>query len=194
MTSPPPDPQSPPTTAPQATARRLIARELGGEVRVDTSDAGAVAAAGERLIAGLTEGLSRSFGPYGALALVSRALGRAQSSRPMLSTVTVTTGTVASSTGALDRSGLMAGLAASARAAGGAAALEGVTVWLTELADLLGGLIGDELAAALLEQSALSSEDSPAPRGGTFVAGPKASDANRLPGTDHDTPSTVNEP
>jgi hypothetical protein len=186
----PPDPQSPPTAA-HATASRLIARELAGAPAPAAHDAREVASAGERLIDRVTEGLSRSFGPYGALALVSRALARAQGNHPMLATVTVMARTAVSPAGAPDRSGSVGGLAASARAAGGPATLHGLTAWLTELADLLGGLIGDDLAATLLEQNATSGTARPPLPGGTFAAAPDAGDTSRPHGTDDDAQSRV---
>jgi hypothetical protein len=171
---PPSDPQSSPPTTPRATARRLLARELGGEARVEAAEAGAVAAAGEQLVLRITGGLSRSFGPYGAVALVARALVRVRASHPLLAAVTIVATTPPDS---VDRPIQITGLAAGASSSGAAAAVDALTAWLAQLADLLGGIIGDDLAATILEQSAATS----------------ARGAGTSGDTDHDTHTTVDE-
>jgi hypothetical protein len=173
-------------------ARRLLARELGGEERVAAAGAGELAAAGERFIARLAGGLSRSFGPDGAVALVSRALTRARPGNAVLATVTVTAASPGASPGALGPA-LVSGLATSAAAAGAAATAEALTVWLAQLADLLGGLIGDVLTAAILEQCAGSVTNGSAPRGGMATGTPGAVVGAPPGDSDTDAHTTVDE-
>ena len=122
-------------------ARRLFARAAGST----THDAALVIAA-ERICLESAEGLSRWFGPYGSLALVTRALDAVKPKHPALSEVTV-----AASATSLSPS--FTGLAAGARAHGARATSEGVIAMIAALADLIGRLVGDDIAATLLEQS-----------------------------------------
>ncbi len=121
-------------------ANRLFARELAG-----TSDDAARVAAAERICLRVSEGLSRWFGTFGSRALIARALVRAQASHPALAAVT----------SADEPAPCLSGLAESARAHGAQAATDGVITLLAALADLIGRLIGDDLAASLLDQSAI---------------------------------------
>ncbi len=178
----------------RAAARRLLARELGGELRVDAAEAREIAAAAEGLVARVTGALSRSFSSYGAIALVSRALTRAQATHPVLSTVTLRAADGAGVAGPIDRSATVGGLMASAHTAGASAILEGATVWLAELADLLGELIGDNLARTILEQSATARDDRAPSPGAALVAASRPGDAGAARETDHDAPMTVDEP
>jgi hypothetical protein len=191
VTLPPSGSPLPPDAPPsRVVARRLLARELGGEARIAAAGAGEVAAAGERFIARLAGGLSRSFGPYGAVALISRALTRARAGNPVLATVTVTAASVAGSPGA---PALIAGLATSAGEAGTAATAEALTVWLAQLADLLGGLIGDALTATILEQCAADATNGSASQDGMSTGTPGAV-LGTLPGSpDKDAHTTVDE-
>jgi hypothetical protein len=153
----------------------------------------AVVAAGERLVVRMTGGLSRSFGPYGALALVSRALTRAQPVHPPLSAVKVTSESVPGLPGTVGHSARVTGLDASANSYDAATLTDAVTAWVAQLADLLGGLIGDELAATILEQSAATGMDSAAPPRNSFAAPAGAGDASATGGMDNDAPTTVDE-
>lgn len=119
-------------------ARRLFARELRGG-----ADDAAVVEAAERVCARVADGLSRWFGPYGSLALITRALVRARAHHPALAGVAATAA----------HPPCLTGLAESARAHGAKATAEGVVAVLAALAELIGRLIGDDLAASLFEQS-----------------------------------------
>lgn len=99
----------------------------------------------ERLGKCIPEGLSRWFGPYGALALVTRALTSARENHVALAPVWVTTD-------AATRVAALAGIGESKRLHGSAAVLEGFVVWTAALSDLLGRLIGEDLASRLLRQ------------------------------------------
>ncbi len=179
-------------SGPRDTARRLLARELGREPDDDGVVATAVVAAGERLIVRMTGGLSRSFGPYGALALVSRALTRAQPDHPPLSAVKVTSEAVPGLPTAVGHSARVTGLVASANKYDAATLVDAVTAWLAQLADLLGGLIGDELATTILGQSAATGMHPAAPPHNSFAAPAEAGDA-ATGGMDNDAPTTVDE-
>jgi hypothetical protein len=182
------DPQPPLT--PRVTAQRLLVRELGRPATAAAPDVSEVAAAGERLVARVTIGLARSFGPYGAHALLARALVRAQASHPVLTKATLAPVPAAGLTRADGRPSNIVGLPATTSATD---AMEGVTAWLTQLADLLGGLIGDDLAATLLEQSAART-DGAAPASGALGAIPPADSAGTARHPNADAPPTVDEP
>jgi hypothetical protein len=124
------------TTAATRLARQLISRELHGE----TSDDATVLAA-ERICVLVTGGLSRWFGQYGSHALVTRALASVQGRHPVLRRVTVT------------EAHQVSGLADTVSAHGADATIEGIIAMVAALADLIGRLIGDDLAMLLLEQS-----------------------------------------
>jgi hypothetical protein len=172
------------------TAQRLIARELSQPSTAGGPDVSEVAAAGERLLARVTMGLARSFGPYGAHALLSRSLIRAQASHPVLTNATLATVPAAGLTHTDGRPSNIVGLPATTSATD---AMQGVTAWLTHLADLLGGLIGDDLAATLLEQSAART-DGAAPASGASGAAPPAGTVGTARHPNDDAPSTVDEP
>ena len=179
------DPQPPPT--PRVTAQRLLTREMGRPATAGGPDVSAVAAAGERLVARVSIGLARSFGPYGAHALLARALIRAQASHPVLTNATLAPVPAAGLTDG--RPSNIVGLPATTSATD---AMEAVTAWLTQLADLLGGLIGDELAATLLEQSAASTDGAaPASALGAASAADNVGTARH---PNDDAPPTVDEP
>ncbi len=117
--------------------RRLFASEMRGE-----TDEAASVAAGDRTCARVSDGLSRWFGPYGARALVTRAIARAKVDHPVLNGVTFTG----------ESARCLTGLAESARLHGASATAEGLVAMLASLADGLGRLIGNDIAENLLEQ------------------------------------------
>lgn len=119
-------------------AHRLVAREIGGE----TGDAALVAAV-ERVGGRVVDSLTRWFGPYGALALLTRAVTRAQPLHRSLAPVRVDSTAVPS----------LSGFSDSAMTNGARATAEGAVVLIAVLADLIGRLIGVDLAVRLLEQS-----------------------------------------
>lgn len=93
-------------------------------------------------------GLARWFGAFGARALLARALAAAQAHHPALSAVSVLPadpGTPPSS--------YVTGIAESERAHGGEPTADAVVAMVACLMDLMGRLIGEELAMTVLEQS-----------------------------------------
>ena len=130
----------------QNVARRLFSNSelspaTGGDRGSD--DTGHTVAAAEQAARQLGDALTRWFGPYGYHALLTRALVEARSEHPVLGAVVV-------------RSPLepfLDGLADGARAHGNAAMIDGVTTVLTTVMELLGRLIGEDMALHLVEQS-----------------------------------------
>lgn len=129
---------SSPSDAAVDVARRL----LGREALPQADDALRIANA-EQICARVADGLSRWLGPYGARALVGRALGRAQLDHPSLTGVALTAAQPPE----------IAGLVESARANGVGAVVEGTVAMLATLTDVISRLIGDDLAVKLVEQS-----------------------------------------
>ena len=159
-------------------ARRLFAREAGE----NPSDAALVLAC-ERLPARVADGLTRWFGPYGALALVTRALLRAQASHPALTAVKVQSGP----------GPVFAGWPASLAEYGAKATAAGAVALLEALAVSIGRLIGDDLTLTLLEQSAsalpanavTTSEDGARSAAGGGAASDNDDHARGKPGDGH---------
>jgi hypothetical protein len=133
----------PGSAAARELAVRLLTRE--GSPRSDTADAP------DRVCAGVSDELSRWIGRDGCRALFARALATAQADggHPVLDLVRVSTGSVS----CLD------GLAEGAARCGSDAATAGATAILSALIELLGHLIGEDMALSLLAQTA------PSPRG-----------------------------
>lgn len=98
-------------------------------------------------------GLGSWFGPYGSLALVSRALARAREDYASLADVTAT----------LAPSLQVSGLAEVTRAHGAEATTQGAVAMLAALVDLLGQLVGYHLAINILELSVAESPTSGSP-------------------------------
>ena len=119
-------------------ARRLLARDAPAQ---DAPDA--VAAATERVCGRVSANLSRWFGIDGTNALFARALVQAQADHPALANVRYSH----QSAVCLER------LAESARIHGANAAADGVAAIFTSLIELLGRLIGQDIAMRLVEQS-----------------------------------------
>jgi hypothetical protein len=136
---------SPASAAARELAIRLLTREGSGPPRSDTVDSP------DRVCAGVSEELSRWIGRDGCRALFARALATAQADggHPVLDLVRVSTGSVS----CLD------GLAEGAARCGSDAATAGAAAVLSALIELLGRLIGDDMALSLLAHSA------PSPRG-----------------------------
>ena len=122
----------------QELARRLLAREAPAEGAPD-----AVAAATEQVCGRVSANLSRWFGIDGTDALFARALVQAQADHPALANVRYSH----QSAVCLER------LAESARIHGTNAVADGVAAILTALIELLGRLIGQDIAMRLVEQS-----------------------------------------
>jgi len=122
----------------QELARRLLARDAPAE---DAPDA--VAAATDQVCGRVSANLSRWFGIDGTNALFARALVQAQADHPALANVRYSH----QSAVCLER------LVESARIHGANAAADGVAAILTALIELLGRLIGLDIAMRLVEQS-----------------------------------------
>ena len=128
----------PPSDTAQGVARRLFSHFAGGE----SSDV-ALGLAAEALTTRVAGGLSRWFGPYGSLALVSRALVRVQPDHPSLAGLEVRSSPVPA----------INGWSESVAAHGGKAASEGAVAFMAALIEVIGRLIGDDLAVTVLEKS-----------------------------------------
>ena len=132
-----------PSTSPNAlaVARRLLAR--AGE----TGDAGNAfrdpVAAGEWVSRSLADSLSRWFGPYGYHALLTRALAQARDAHPVLAAVQVRS----SSDPTLD------GLADAAMTHGIDTIPDAIAAVLSAVIELLGRLIGEDMAVNLVEHA-----------------------------------------
>ena len=122
----------------QELARRLLARDAPGE---DAPHA--VAAATDRVCGRVSENLSRWVGIDGTNALFARALARAQAEHPALANVRYSRQSAV----------CLEGLAESAHIHGASAAADGVAAILTALIELLGRLIGEDIAMRLVDQS-----------------------------------------
>jgi hypothetical protein len=125
-------------------ARRLLAGDAPAE---DTPDA--VAAATERVCRAVSTNLSRWFGIDGTNALFARALVRAQADYPALANVRYSH----QSAVCLER------LAESVRIHGADATADGVAAILIALIELLGRLIGPDIAIRIVEQSVPTDAD-----------------------------------
>ena len=128
-----------------AVARRLLAR--AGEHRDAGDSLADPVAAGERVSRSLAESLSRWFGPYGYHAILTRALAEARDAHPALTAVRVRS----SSDPTLD------GLADAAMMHGTNTIPEAITAVLSAVIELLGRVIGEDMAVHLVEQAVPSS-------------------------------------
>ena len=135
-----------PTAA--STAREIVRGILARELRGQDSDAARVEAAAQ-VLARISVGLSRWFGPYGSVALVNRALARAQEAHPALRDVTA----------AATPAARLAAVGDSVQRHGAAVTADGVIATLTILAEVISRLIGNDLASNLLEQSSKSLDE-----------------------------------
>ncbi|HUF25415.1 MAG TPA: hypothetical protein VMM18_00435 [Gemmatimonadaceae bacterium] len=119
-------------------ARRLLGREAEAAGAPD-----ALAASATRACERVLENLSRWVGIDGADALFARALKHARTNHPVLGVVRFG-----------PRSEIcLEGIEESARTHGAAAAAEGVAGIFTALIELLGRLVGEDLATHLVQQS-----------------------------------------
>jgi limonene-1,2-epoxide hydrolase len=130
------------SSLPSAAGRELAARLFVDE-HGDAPANDAIVPTVERLFARLFVGLSRWFGPYGTTALLTRALARAQANHNALAPISVSA----------DDPSVLIGRADSVRTHGAALFADGIVGVLAALADLIGRLIGNDLATNLLEQS-----------------------------------------
>lgn len=150
-----------PPTSPTASALalRLLASARAGAAPHAGRDAPDSVEAAARVGRHLAVELSRSFGPFGYHALVTRALVEARTAHPVLRAVQV---------GAPPAHDLD-GLTDAARAHGAGAATAGVAAVLAALIDLLGRLIGEDLAVTFIDHTIMAMA---------------SADANAAPGSD----------
>ena len=130
---------SPISPAAHAAAGRLLAAV---DVDADAHARDPIATA-ERASADLGNALARWFGPYGTHALLTRALARTRPDHPVLADVRVR-GPLAP---------VLDGLADAVPAHGPAAVTAGVVAVLGATVDLLGRMIGEDMALHLVERS-----------------------------------------
>jgi hypothetical protein len=123
-----------------------FAHRLVTNATTDSADQAARTSATDTVLLSVTDGLARWFGPYGSLALVSRALHSVQRRHTALAGVTV-------ATSALTRAPALSGIAESRRSHSAEDITEGLIAVLASLTELIGRLIGEDLAVTLLEQS-----------------------------------------
>lgn len=142
--------------APQSLARRLVEQEMAGMNRVD-------AAAMSLLVERVYRSLARWFGPYGALALVTRAITRARPEHPILANVVVSATSTPTVTG----------WPSAATADDTVATTDAAVAVVSSLHDTLTRLIGDDLAERLLAPSDVLK----VPSTTELPASPNASDA-----------------
>jgi hypothetical protein len=129
---------SPPGAAARELASQLLTRETDAPPGPDTT------AAADRACRRVSDELARWIGSDGCRALFARALTTAQAAgHPVLDTVRIS----ARSVYCLD------GLAESATRHGPAAASEGAAAILSAVIELLGRLIGDDMALSLFQHS-----------------------------------------
>lgn len=133
--------------APNPPAARALARKLlASATPAPPGDPESALAAVSRVVRRLATELSRWFGPYGHHALLTRALVEARGDHPVLRSVLV--GEPAEP--------YLVGLADAARAHGIDATLDGVEAVLAAFVDLLGRLIGEDLALAFVDRITLA--------------------------------------
>jgi hypothetical protein len=118
--------------------KRITAR-VGGDEPNPAADAVAVISAVERVSAEL----SRWVGTYGSRALLMRALSRAQTSHPVLSSVTIPT----------DSRPTLEGLPEAIESQGAGPVVAGLESMLVDIFELLSRLMGDALLQRLAEHS-----------------------------------------
>jgi hypothetical protein len=129
---------SPRTREVQELTRRLVAREATQRDAPDAA-AAAVQAACERA----HQTLSRWLGANGSYALFTRALAQVQVDHPLLRDIRLRSHSEAG----------LEGVTESIRVHGVAAVAAGLESLLVGLIELLGRLVGDDMAARLIEQS-----------------------------------------
>jgi hypothetical protein len=127
-------------------ARRLVAPRTSTGAAADRSSVAAT-----RICDQLYRDFSRWIGADGCDALFARALARAQHDHPALNDIHL-----GRSDSCLD------GVAESVQAHGASAVAEGLEEMLVALIELLGRLIGDDMASKLIEQSAARDTQDPA--------------------------------
>lgn len=124
-----------------------VSRLLWERVAGDSTAPGEVAEAAERICTNLRAGLGRWVGPMGYYALLDRAVGQARAEHPALASLSCHGG---------EKSEMMVAV----RTYGAAEVASGMVALVATLIDLLGRIIGEEMAVRLVEQAGI-----PSPRG-----------------------------
>lgn len=133
-------------------ARRLVAPQTSTGGAADLPSATA-----SRICNHLYRDLSRWIGADGCHALFARALARTQSGHPALRDIRLGGGS----------DSCLEGVAESVQVHGASAVGEGLEAMLVALIELLGRLIGDDMASKLIEQSvARDTQGAASPRAG----------------------------
>ena len=104
-------------------------------------------AAGEWVSRALADSLSRWFGPYGYHTLLTRALAQVREAHPAVAAIHVRS----------PSDPTLAGLAEAAAAHGTSTITDGITAVISAVIELLGRLIGEDMAVTLVEQAMLVS-------------------------------------
>jgi hypothetical protein len=133
--------------AQRSAAATEVARLLWERTAGDASEPEEVAEAAERMCTQLRAGLGRWIGVTGYRALLDRAIGLARAEHPALGSLSCHGGDQPVTTAAV-------------RANGAAEVAAGMVASVAALVELLGRIIGEEMAVRLVEQT-----DIPSPRG-----------------------------
>lgn len=178
MTGPPHSPHRAVSQAALDVARRLFAAAddtgtddtRAGATPTEVPDDARLIASAERIGSCVPDGLARWFGPYGSLALVTRALASAEASHPALGAVRVSSSPAPR----------LIGVSESAQRHGAAVTADAVITLLATLYELLGRLIGDDMALVLLGQCVApsASQSQARPSNGERVARSSADPAS----------------
>jgi hypothetical protein len=132
-----------PTNSPAARTVVLGLLARGKAPSAAASEGSDAAAVTDEVFRHFANGLTRWFGPSGYHALFSRALAEAKSHHPALDNVRIRSATEPS----------LEGLAECVEQHGTNAVTEGIIAMLMALVDLLGRLIGEDMALKLVDQS-----------------------------------------
>ena len=144
----------------RSAAATEVAQALWARAAREATTPGEVAEAAERVCTQLRSGLGRWVGATGYRALLDRALGLARAEHPALGSLSCHGGGQPATTAAV-------------RAHGAAEVTAGMVALVATLIDLLGRIIGEEMAVRLVEQTGIPSprgvvnieSDKPSPRG-----------------------------
>jgi hypothetical protein len=133
----------PPTSpAAYAAARRLLSGAGAFAASGDPGDGPGPVGLAERTSTDVATALARWFGPYGYHALLTRALTSARSAHPALASVSIRA----------PLEPVLDGLADAAETFGIPPVLDGVAAVLAAVLDLLGRMIGEDMALHLVER------------------------------------------
>jgi hypothetical protein len=127
---------------PRSAAASEVARRLWASAAGDASAPEEVAAASERMCTQLRAGLGRWVGATGYRALLDRALGQVRAEHPELGSLSCHGGEEPLTTAAV-------------RAYGTAQVAAGMVALVAALIELLGRILGEEMAVRLVEQTGI---------------------------------------